>query len=524
MPLKDGVDHELVAVRALEQRVGVLVWPRERQRRREGDEEVVKGVQEGVVVAHEAVAHLGEGDVVEPRSVGDCELRGTRRHPLWETVVVLLRGGDLPAHEEEHHVEDRDALGEGRDVGESSEYIGKDLGQRVAVDAVGWVEERRDGGVARADNVLDGEALGGTLTALAEKVEEEGVKRARRRAVLDGGRAVDEAGVAPGRGVPRGSRAHRGRTITRTMSTFRGMGGREGMLVLTLILLLLLLGLPRPPLRAPARGPAVQAALLRDASPVVLHRHVMILRRVLGAVDAVLNTTHPLRRVEEKVQAQALRTQLKSVSELMALLAQLAGGVRIAGGSASRVMMWRRLLLLLRVPVLGMTLAKWWLMTRRRGYAAGCRSSVCVCIVVVAVNAQGRLMMCRRGISLSGRYVGLLNGTCPAMLAIKPWLENHGRENKLALADERLQHGDYAGQAALDVGILLLDKLLGAEDGLEFLVGLLVCELLDAALERLDLILCALPDGTLSLSILRMSANNMSSRLVKQKDGESGTG
>ena len=164
---------------------------------------------------------------------------------------------------------------------------------------------------------MDGETVGGTLAALAEKVEEEGVKRARRRAVLDGGRAVDETGVAPGRGVARG-RAH-GRTITRTMSTFRGMGGREGMRVLTLILLLLL-GLSRPPLRAPACRPAVQDALLRDACPVVLHRHVMILRRVLGAVDAVLNTTHPLRRVEEKVQPQTLRAELKPVPELMALL------------------------------------------------------------------------------------------------------------------------------------------------------------------------------------------------------------
>lgn len=79
---------------------------------------------------------------------------------------------------------------------------------------------------------------------------------------------------------------------------------------------------------------------------------------------------------------------------------------------------------------------------------------------------------------------------------------DHG-ENKLALADERLQHGDYASQTTFDIGILLLDNLLCAEDGLEFLVWLLICELLDTALERLNLILCTLTDGTLSLSILR---------------------
>jgi hypothetical protein len=91
------------------------------------------------------------------------------------------------------------------------------------------------------------------------------------------------------------------------------------------------------------------------------------------------------------------------------------------------------------------------------------------------------------------------------MLISKLEQRGHG-ENKLALADERLQHGDYASQTTLDIGILLLDNLLCAEDGLEFLVGLLVCELLDAALERLNLILCTLTDGTLSLSILRMLA------------------
>ena len=115
------------------------------------------------------------------------ELRGAWGDPFGEAVVVFLRGGDLPAHDEEHDVQHSDLLREGGEVGEGPDDVGKDFGERVREDAAFGVEERGDGGVGRADEVLAGDALGGAALALGEEVEEEAVERAGRADVADGG-------------------------------------------------------------------------------------------------------------------------------------------------------------------------------------------------------------------------------------------------------------------------------------------------------------------------------------------------
>lgn len=56
--------------------------------------------------------------MVDPCWVGSEELGGPGRLPGGETVVVFLRGTDLPAHGEEHYVEDGDFFGERGEVGE----------------------------------------------------------------------------------------------------------------------------------------------------------------------------------------------------------------------------------------------------------------------------------------------------------------------------------------------------------------------------------------------------------------------
>lgn len=93
-------------------------------------------------------------------------------------MIVLFRGGHLPAHEEEHEVEDCDAFREGGDVGKACEDVGEDFGERVGEDGDGRVEEGGDGGIARAEDLGLRETLGGALAALGEEVEEEGVERA----------------------------------------------------------------------------------------------------------------------------------------------------------------------------------------------------------------------------------------------------------------------------------------------------------------------------------------------------------
>lgn len=65
--------------------------------------------------------------MVHPGRVRGEELAGTGSHPLGETVVVFRRGGDLPAHDQEHYVEHRDLFGEVGEVGEFGEDVGEDF-------------------------------------------------------------------------------------------------------------------------------------------------------------------------------------------------------------------------------------------------------------------------------------------------------------------------------------------------------------------------------------------------------------
>lgn len=76
------------------------------------------------------------------------------------------------------------------------------------------------------------------------------------------------------------------------------------------------------------------------------------------------------------------------------------------------------------------------------------------------------------------------------------------------MSNEGLEHGDNASEAAFDIGIFLLDGLLGTKDGLEFLVGLLARELVDAALKSLDLVLSAFADGALGLAVWGVSVSD----------------
>lgn len=108
--------------------------------------------------------------MVDPGRVLGEELGGPGPRPLGQAVVVFLRGGDLPAHDEEHDIEDGDALREGREVGEGGEDVGEDFGERVGVFAVGRVKEGEHAGVARADDFVGREAVGGALAALVEEV------------------------------------------------------------------------------------------------------------------------------------------------------------------------------------------------------------------------------------------------------------------------------------------------------------------------------------------------------------------
>ena len=105
MPFKHRVDEQLLGSLLGEQGVRGLIGPIQRQRRRVRDEEVVE-VDAGIYL-DEFVAHAGPGEVVYPGGVQGEELGRPGRDPFGEAVVVFLRWGDLPAHDEEHYVTKR---------------------------------------------------------------------------------------------------------------------------------------------------------------------------------------------------------------------------------------------------------------------------------------------------------------------------------------------------------------------------------------------------------------------------------
>lgn len=113
--------------------------------------------------------------MIDPGGVGGEELGGPRREPGGQPVVVLLRGGDLPAHEQEHDVEEGDFFGERGEIGKGGEDVGEYFGEGVRVDAAGGVKEGGDAGVEGPDKLGDRDAVGGKLLAFVEEVEEETV-------------------------------------------------------------------------------------------------------------------------------------------------------------------------------------------------------------------------------------------------------------------------------------------------------------------------------------------------------------
>jgi len=123
--------------------------------------------------------------VVDPRGMGDAELFRPGPEPLRHACVIFGRRGHLPSHEEEHGVEDGNALGNAAEFGKAGDDVGKYLGEGVGEGSMRWVEERGNGRVSRPENLLGREALAETLAAFGEKILEQAVERARWGAVLD---------------------------------------------------------------------------------------------------------------------------------------------------------------------------------------------------------------------------------------------------------------------------------------------------------------------------------------------------
>ena len=79
--------------------------------------------------------------MVEPARMRSEQLASTRRHPVWQPVVILLRGLDLPAHDEKHDIYNGYLLRPAADVWERSQDISEQFRQGVRLDDAIRVDE-----------------------------------------------------------------------------------------------------------------------------------------------------------------------------------------------------------------------------------------------------------------------------------------------------------------------------------------------------------------------------------------------
>ena len=108
MPFKYRIDKQLFRSFLGKQSIGCLVSPIQRQGCRIWDEEVVE--MNAWIYLHQFISHARPRQIVYPSRVCTEKLSRPRGDPLWQPVVVFLRGRDLPSHDDEHYISARISL------------------------------------------------------------------------------------------------------------------------------------------------------------------------------------------------------------------------------------------------------------------------------------------------------------------------------------------------------------------------------------------------------------------------------
>ena len=170
MALERRIDSHLLLAGRLDDHVHGVVRPIQGQRRREGDEEVVE--RESLVLSAQLVPQPRPGQMVDPRRMHLVEFRALRPHPVRQTVVVLLVGANVPAHDQEHDVQHRDLFRGRGQAREGGEDVGEEAGEGVGVDAAVGTEEAVEGRVCGTEEVGVRHAFCFALAPLCEEVEE----------------------------------------------------------------------------------------------------------------------------------------------------------------------------------------------------------------------------------------------------------------------------------------------------------------------------------------------------------------
>lgn len=110
--------------------------------------------------------------MIDPGGVGVENLAGTGCDPARETIVVCLTRMDLPAHEEEHYVEDCYSFRESREVGKCGENVGENFGNGVRRYSAGRIQQAGYGGVCWANEFWGGKTFKSGGLPLVKKIEE----------------------------------------------------------------------------------------------------------------------------------------------------------------------------------------------------------------------------------------------------------------------------------------------------------------------------------------------------------------
>lgn len=137
------------------------------------------------MIGSDPITHSRPRDVVHPGWMRMKKLCRSRCEPLWETIVVLLRWEDLPAHQKEHGIQHCNLLRQGRDVGECAQDVCEHFRHWMRVDTLLWIQQGRNTGIWRPHELLSWNALCCLPLPVVEEVQQDTVQGACRRRVSD---------------------------------------------------------------------------------------------------------------------------------------------------------------------------------------------------------------------------------------------------------------------------------------------------------------------------------------------------
>jgi hypothetical protein len=97
-----------------------------------------------------------------------------------QSIIILLRRLNLPAHDEEHDEDNGDLFRLAADIGEGAQNVGEELRQRMRLDVALGVDQRSEVGIRWANERFERDAFGCARVAVLQEVEHNDIERTCR--------------------------------------------------------------------------------------------------------------------------------------------------------------------------------------------------------------------------------------------------------------------------------------------------------------------------------------------------------